>query len=272
MIIAELSHNHMGSKDLLHLMVKTAAEAGANFVKIQTFFADDLSEEWKDSYQRVKQAELNWDTHKLFTQWCRDYGTEPMTTVYSTKYMNELHQCGFKWIKIGSPQATNGDLMKLYIATGFKVIMSTGGHNLMDLPRFSGLAGVLHCKSVYPHPGEEANLMRMFEIKRLWPNTSFGFSSHIDPSEHGNLTPLKLALYLGATYVEVHYTILPKHLTKDGQVSLCYEQLKELCEFDRMPQQERLKTYPLFGTMSCDPDPAEKSLIDKYKSRWKDGS
>src|SRR6185436_7533779 len=110
----------------------------------------------------------------------------------------------------------NLELIGFYKALGFKVIVSTGGHVLKNIPRIYPLDGVLHCVSQYPTPPMKANLSRMIEIKRYFPNTPIGFSSHIDPTDENWNVPLNLASYLGATYIECHFTTGSRSDTKDG--------------------------------------------------------
>jgi sialic acid synthase SpsE len=268
-IIAELCQSHLGKEDLLFEMVDRAAEAGANFIKIQTFFADDLGPTFRHDYDRMKKLEISWDLHKRFAERCVERGSVPMTSVYSTKYMTELHNAGFRWLKVGSPQAHDTDLIATLVATGFKVIVSTGGRkSLKDLPRIGPLAGVLHCVSKYPHHPFTANLSRMLEIKRLWPNEPYGFSDHSDPENEFWPWPAKAALTMGATFVEKHFTVLPRDQTKDGPVSILPTQLKELCRFDRLTLREKLAEMPMLGVFNYPQDPEEVALIQRYQGRW----
>ncbi len=269
MIIAELCQNHNGQLDLLQMMVVKAAQCGAKFAKIQTFFSDDLSPEWAHDYDRLKKLELDWEAHAQFVKWCKDEGVIPMTSVYTEKYLPQLHQAGFQYIKFGSAQSDNATLIQHYMATGFKCIISTGGHDLKKMPRFGPLAGVLHCNSKYPTSPKEANLSRMLELKYLWPNTPYGYSSHVDPDAVDWDSPLFLASYLGATFIEVHFTLLDKWQTKDGPVSIRPSQFLDLCRFDNLSQEEKLKEEPWMGVYKFDQAKEERDLISKYKTRWR---
>ena len=60
--------------------------------------------------------------------------------------------------------------------------------------------------------------------------------------ERDGLLASKLALSMGASCIERHFTILEPNETKDGPVSITPKQLKELCDFSLIDknQQERL--------------------------------
>lgn len=269
MIIAEACQNHRGDTDLLREMVAKAAEAGSQFCKIQTFFADDLGPNWKDEYDRLKGLELDWQAHKRFVQWCCNDGVIPMTSVYTKRYIPQLWEAGFRYIKIGSAQCDDEDLIKSYLTVGFKVVVSTGGHRLKDIPKIGPLFGVLHCVSKYPCPPEEADLLRMLELRKHWGSTPIGFSDHTDPRSPNWDRASKVSLFLGGTIVERHFTLLPRNETKDGPVSISFDQLKELCRFDKLSQEDKLKEHPELGLLVCAKDKPEIDIIRRYKDRWK---
>jgi N,N'-diacetyllegionaminate synthase len=268
-IIAELCQNHQGDKSLLKDMVDTAGGCGAKFAKIQSFFAEDLAPEWEHDKERLKKLELDWDTHARFVEWCGKAGVIPMTSVYTTGYLDKLWEAGFKWVKVGSAQSLDTELIKTYVEMGFKVVVSTGGHSLQEIPKIHPLAGVLHCVSQYPCKAFQANLIRMLDLRKYFPSVPYGFSSHIDPADPDCLDTLRTALFLGASFVEAHFTLRPRAETKDGPVSLDSAQLFELCHYDRLTFEQRLARNPGLGVLMYPQPKEERELIERYASRWK---
>jgi len=269
LIIAEMCQNHLGDKKILKEMVNQAADAGANFAKIQTFFADDLTEEWKKKeWGRVKGLELSFEDHKEFCEWCKEKNIIPMTSVYTVRYAQKLYNAGFRHIKIGSAQASKKDLAKAYVALGFDVAVSTGGQKLSAIPRFHPLWCVMHCVSLYPTPANKLNLRRLFDVKSKYPLSKIGFSDHTQADTMMWGMASKYAIQLGAEVVERHFTILDRDKTKDGLVSINTEQLKKLCDFDRKSLDERLEESPIYGIYQAPQDKREAELIESYKDRW----
>ena len=270
-VIAELCQNHNGDLSLLKDMVFHAKDAGAEFAKIQTFFADDLTENWKWDYERLKQLELNWDGHEKFMGWCKEADIKPMTSVYSFKYAESLNQLGFQYINIGSAQCMDEDLISRYSLAGFKMFLSTGGGwNLAKIHRLIGPTQcVMHCVSQYPSHPYEANLLRMLEIPKYWGHTPYGFSDHTDPDSFDWDVPAKTAIALGAQYIEKHFTLLRKNETKDGKVSINKEQLKSICDFWANPWEKEPYFMKWFGLFKKEASAQEKELIEKYQGRWK---
>ena len=93
----------------------------------------------------------------------------------------------------------------------------------------------LHCVTIYPTQLEQLHLSRMEKLKQY--NNHIGFSDHTKPADT-NLIASKLAISLGASCIERHFTILPKDKTKDGVVSLNPKELKLLCDISKKPKKE----------------------------------
>ena len=268
-VISEICQNHLGDMNCLRQMVYVSAECGAQAAKIQSFFSDDLGINWDGDKDRMRALELSWNDQAQFVKWCEEANLIAITSVYTTRYIQDVWNAGFRYIKIGSAQARDELLIKTYMTAGFKVIVSTGGHILSKIPRFAPLSGVLHCVSKYPSIPEEADLLRMLEIKKWFFNTPYGFSDHTDPMHAQWDMPLKMAIYMGATWIEKHFTIRPRNETRDGPVSITSVQLTEVCRWDKLSQEQRLLENPSLGILASPKDIHEKDLISRYEGRWK---
>ena len=250
-------------------MVDLAADAGAWAIKIQTFFASDLSDDWKDRFDYYKERELSWDDHKQFVERCNKKNIIPMTSVYTSKYIPKLKDCGFRWIKIGSADNVYPDLFWAYKKAGFRVIVSTGGTNVFDkrIDHWEHADVLMHCVSEYPLDPNHAYLQRMNILKRLY-NPFIGYSDH---SRGENNIVSKTACLLGAIVIERHFTGLDKSKTKDGHVSVDYDQLRDLCEFDsrlKFTDDHELDAIP-YSLILGEQRREEVELIEKYRTRWK---
>ena len=108
----------------------------------------------------------------------------------------------------------------------------------------------LHCVTSYPNSADMANLKRMEWLKK--------FTAHVGWSDHSlverdGIKMAKLALALGAEYIERHFTILGADKTKDGPVSITPGMLKELSDFRDLSRDEQClqieRDYPDWGVM-----------------------
>ena len=72
-IIADACSNHMGDMRLIEQMIKLAAEAGVDYIKFQSFRAEDLNKNYpnyEEMYAKYKDLELSIQDHKIIMSLC----------------------------------------------------------------------------------------------------------------------------------------------------------------------------------------------------------
>jgi len=278
-VVVELCQNHGGDIEVVKRMVDEAVLCGAQFVKIQSFFAKDLNPAWPNyasEYDRLYGLELSWKEHELFVNHCHNAGITPITSVYTDRYIGQLKDCGFQWVKLGSAQAIDGwGLSHKYINAGFNLIGSTGGYSFLEANFHKEATAYLHCVSKYPHTANQADISRMLSLKYflhtyIGDGISVGLSDHSDPTGDDWDYASKLAMMLGANYLERHFMLPGQENMKDASVSIYPEQLKELCDFSILDYEEQAEQVPnFFGLFISPKTQSEKDLINTYTSRWK---
>ena len=258
-IIAELCQNHKGDRALLKDMIQAAAEAGADYAKIQTIRAQDLTfrerfetglEEggvvkaikrpYQPEYDRLKPMDLSDADHAWFIGECERAGITPLTTVFTRSAVPFLAGLPWKDIKVASYDCASLPLLKDLKAWFEHLIISTGATHDSEIEAAARLlAGhrfsFLHCITIYPTPLDALHLRRMDYLRHFTP--SVGFSDHTLVARDG-LKASIAAIALGASIIERHFTILAVDQTKDGPVSITPPMLAELSRFARMPVDE----------------------------------
>jgi sialic acid synthase SpsE len=249
-IIAECCQNHNGKKELLKKMIHMAAENGADYVKIQAIKSRDLSfrerfengeidnegliktikRPYKAELERLEKLDLTLDDEFWFVRECKIAGVKSMTTIFTRTAVKEVSETGYDAIKIASYDCASIPLLNDIKKLNKKMFISTGAtydseiqeavNNLKDVD-----FELLHCVTIYPTPLNELHLNRIKFLKKFTPNV--GYSDHSKPSKTG-LMASKIALALGATNIERHYTVLSENETKDGPVSINPEMLNQL--------------------------------------------
>ena len=100
--IAEFCQNHNGDFEILKDMIHEAHEAGADYAKIQTIFADMLSyrdrfengltkngiiksikRPYQEEYDRLKNLEISYELQSEFVDICKKVGIKPLTTAFT---------------------------------------------------------------------------------------------------------------------------------------------------------------------------------------------
>ncbi len=259
-IIAEFCQNHNGDYDLLARMVESAAQNGATHGKVQTIYASDVTfrpefEEgliidgivkaikrpYKSEIDRLSGLELSEMELEQFIRLCNDNGLVPMTTCFTRAHVKPMAELGFREIKVASYDCASHVLLRELAALFPRLIVSTGATFDDEIEHTASILkgrdfAFLHCVTIYPTPLEEMHMGRMSYLSELAPEV--GFSDHSLVADHGVLAA-KAAVFLGASIVERHFTILPPDQTRDGPVSMTPQLLNELAGFIHLSPEEQ---------------------------------
>jgi len=225
LIIAEAGVNHNGDLELAKRLVDVAAEAGADYVKFQTFRAEKLATKHarKAAYQEVntksddsqfnmlKKLELPESHHYELQEYCRKKGIGFLSTAFDIESIQFLKDIGIKIGKVPSGEITNLPYLEQMAKAFPQVILSTGMSSLEEVEAAvkilleNGTAkdalAVLHCNTEYPTPMEDVNLKAMLQLKERL-GVRVGYSDHTEGIE----VPVA-AVALGATIIEKHFTL-----------------------------------------------------------------
>jgi N,N'-diacetyllegionaminate synthase len=262
-IIAECCQNHNGDREILKKQVHEAAANGADYVKIQAIRSKELTHRlrfdegevnsngdvkvikrpYEAELARLSKLDLSIDDEAWFVEECWRAGIAPMTTAFSITGAREVKDMGYEAIKIASYDCASYPLLKEVKKWWNNIYVSTGATYDDEIAKAGEiLSGTdftfLHCLTIYPTPMNILNLRRMNFLKRI--TSKVGYSDH-SLVESTDLWASKIALALGATCIERHFTVLEKDQTKDGPVSIKPYQLKELSEFAKLPRFEMME-------------------------------
>lgn len=302
-IIVEVCQNHKGDRATLARMVEQAAENGADYVKMQSIWSEDLTkreqfEEGKTAAdgtalaikrpfapekERLSKLDLTLDDHRFFIEGCKRRGVIPLTTIFARHRIAEV--AALPWpvriVKVASYDCPSFPFLKKLCAHFDHLIISTGASYDEEITKAAELvkkAGkkltLLHCVTSYPNTLAMCNLARMKWLSTLADEV--GWSDHTLVERDG-LIAAKAAMALGADYLERHFTVLPASETKDGPVSITPAMLKELSVFRNKPKKEQEREldtqYPnwrteLLGSEKRELTHTEKLNRDYYRGRF----
>ena len=265
-IIAELSANHNGSKQVALESIRAAKQAGADAVKIQTYTADTLTLncdapdfrlgkglwEGETFYTLYKKAYTPWEWHEEIFRVAREEGLVCFSTPFDKTAVDLLEDLNNPIYKIASFEITDIPLIK-YIASKHKpIILSTGIameediQLALDTIRGEGSNDItlLKCTSAYPAPIEEANLLTIPDMKNRF-GVRVGLSDHTE----GAAVPMA-AVALGAEVVEKHFIINRSIGGPDSAFSMEAADFKDMVDNIRMVEKALGKVnYPTDPSM-----------------------
>lgn len=241
LVIAEIGTSHGGSLEKAERLIDAAVDAGADAVKFQWVYADeilhpdtgfvDLPGGKVRLYDRFKALE----TDESFFRHCLDYARSKnakfICSPFGLKSLEKLLKICPDYIKIASPELNHFPLLKATAKNrgDIPVIVSTGVSRLEDIEEALGILGtdkvtLLHCITCYPAPEEEYNLRLVKTLSQKF-SVDCGISDHsLDPV----LVPC-LAVSQGAKIIEKHITLSRETDGLDDPVALTPEQFALMC-------------------------------------------
>ena len=252
-IIAELSANHNGSLEIAVETIKAAAKAGADAVKLQTYRADTItlnseSDEfiikggslWDglSYYQLYDKAHTPWQWHKTLKDVAEKLGLILFSSPFDKTAVDYLEELNVPAYKIASFEINDLPLIEYVAKKNKPVIISTGVaaydeiEDAVNTCRKSGNNDIilLKCKSSYPAPIEEANLLMIKKLSEDF-NCITGLSDHT----LNNVTAIA-AVSLGAKVIEKHFILDKSINSPDAAFSLDENEFKKLVDDIRLAE------------------------------------
>jgi pseudaminic acid synthase len=259
-IIAELSANHNGSYDRAVEILKAAANAGADAVKMQTYTADTITLDCDNEYFKLGKGTV-WEGRKLhelyteaYTPWewqpelkkeAEKLGMDCFSSPFDNSAVDFLEKMDVPAYKIASFELVDLPLIKytaskmkpMIISTGMATedevrdavdaVLSTGNRNL----------ALLKCTSAYPADPKDMNLKTIPDIAERF-NVIAGLSDHTLSND-----VVVASVALGAKIIEKHITLSRDAAGPDAAFSM------EPAEFAKMVKSVRM-TEKALGKVS----------------------
>lgn len=225
-VIAEAGQNHQGDITIAKQMIATAKAIGADCVKFQK---SCLSEKFtaaalRRTYNGPNSFGKTYGEHKKFLEFSMDQYAELQAYANSvgilftasamdSQALHDLLKINVPFVKIGSGDTNNFELLEAAISQPIPLIVSTGMQGDYMLERIAALlqvhdkrnVSILHCVSAYPTEPQDANLHFIDYLRRKFVNIPIGYSGH----ERGIAITLA-AVMLGAQVKMLNYL---NHLT-----------------------------------------------------------
>ena len=242
-IIAEMSANHGGKLENALEIVRQAAKAGADCLKIQTYTADSLTIDCDNEYFKIKGG--LWDGYKLYDlyndaftpyEWqerikeeCEKCGLDFLSTPFDNHAVDFLEDIGCEAYKIASFELVDIPLIEYAAAKGKPMIISCGMGSVEDIQdaldacRRVGNDKIvlLKCCSEYPANWEDMHVGNIPNMKKRF-NVPIGLSDHSE----GSFADIA-AVAMGACVIE-------KHIKLDGIDSADSEFSMSVKDFAKM--------------------------------------
>ena len=215
-IFAEIAQGFEGNFEQSKLLIKAAAKAGADAVKFQLVYADELATADYQYYTLFKELEMEESQWKSLKDYASSLGTQLIVDVFGEKSLAAAENIGIDTIKVHGTDVTNLGLLEAITSSSIEnVILGVGGAYWCEIKK---ALEVLKNKNLvllcgfqgYPTKTEDNHIGRMNVIKEKANaiHTSFqmGFADHPGEEQFASTICL-VALGAGAEVIEKHLTL-----------------------------------------------------------------
>jgi len=251
-IVAEVSANHLQQYDRAEAIIRAAAEAGADAVKLQTYTPDTISLDcdndyfirvnqgtlWEGTseYQLYQEAYTPWEWQPKLKAFAEKLGLACFSSPFDGTAVDFMSQMDMPAYKVASYEINDIPLIRKMARMGKPVIIATGVAYLTDIERALAACKeegneqviLLKCTSAYPSFYEDMNL-------KVIPHMAETFDCLTGLSDHSMGSAVAVAAAaLGARMVEKHLTLSRADGGPDGAFSM------EPAEFAHMVEEIRI--------------------------------
>lgn len=247
-LIAEMSANHNGSLERALATVDSAAEAGADAIKLQTYTADTMTLDsdapgfiindedslWngRQLYELYDEAHLPWDWHEPIMRRAAERGIACFSSPFDETAVEFLEKLDVPAFKIASFELVDLPLVERVAQTGKPMIMSSGMASVSEIDQAVRCArGVgndqivlLKCTSTYPATPANTNITTIPHLAEM-SQCLVGLSDHTM-----GCGVSVAATALGAVLIEKHFTLSRADGGVDSAFSMEPHELRQLRE------------------------------------------
>lgn len=217
-IVVELGVCHEQNVNLAEHFIQTAAMAGADSVKVESFQAEELVMDrsithtygtsegvvTENYYELLKRLELGLEDHARLKAKADECGLIFFPTVANKRSIEFFEGLNTSSYKLASPDIVNYPLQRSVAETGKPIFLDTGGSFLFEIEKAvinlqaAGAKDVviMHNPSGYPAPPEKTDLRMITTLKQVF-DLPVGLSCHTP-----GFDMVMAALALGANVVE----------------------------------------------------------------------
>lgn len=223
-IIAEVAQGYEGNPDYCIRYIEAAEKSGADAVKFQIVYADDVADPSYEYYNWFKQLEMDLSVWEEVREKARTHNIPFFTDVSGERAMAIAEKIQPDAIKLHASNFFNRTLIEQAFVNADRVFISTGGieaGEISDLIKEittwnTNTKLVLLCGfQAEPTPTENAMLRRITALKDSYPDVEVGFLDHTEGVSPDRIHVSAMALALRADWIEKHMTLERKLKLED---------------------------------------------------------
>ena len=216
-IIAEVAQGYEGNKYQARLLAKSAILSGAQSVKFQLIYVNEISTREYKYYNLFKSLEMPLVEWKIISQIVHKSKRKLYFDIYGNKSLAIAKKVLADGVKISTTEFYNWSLIVKAIKNFKKIFISIGGIEMKKIDRlYNYIVENKQNKKVCflygfqsePAKINQSNLLKIKTFKERYNKIEIGFMDHTCGSNEE-------ALYLSLILLGMNVTTIEKHITLD---------------------------------------------------------
>lgn len=232
LVIAEGAQGYEGDIGIAKALVRAAAGAGADALKLQLVYADEMcTPDYKHHglFRSLEMPDAHWDE---LSRLARDKNVGFMLDVFGSRSLALAAAIGVAAVKVHSTDMSNVALLQEAAACAVPlVLLSTGGCTRNEIAEALAILRaknvvLLHGYQGYPTPLEANQIARLDALRALGAATGgagqlrLGFADHVPSNDSLRFVLAATAVGLGARVLEKHLTLAQAMKMEDHESAL----------------------------------------------------
>ncbi len=214
-IIAEIAQGYEGKVEQALLLARAGAACGADAVKFQCVYADDISVPTYKHYEFFKTLEMPISVWQQIAEFIHNSKQELIINVGGEQSLEVSTKIGADAVKLHATSFFCNELIHEALQKFAKVYISVGGLTPEEIEQFISYHSLKPGKQVAftygfqasPTPLEKNNLRKLGAFVSRFSGFDFGFEDHTDAASPDRLVVPLMALPFGVQHLEKHLTL-----------------------------------------------------------------
>lgn len=252
-IIAEIAQGYEGDPKLTELLTTGAMASGADAVKYQIVYADELATPDYQYYELFKSLEMSADSWKKISNRIHENNQKLYFDVFGKGSLSIAREVAADGVKLSTTEFYNKALIEEALKCFEKVFISISGIPVEDIDLLVGELLKDHCEKIClmygfqsePTPLDQNNLLKLNSFRDRYPDYDLGFMDHADGGSEDAYHLSLLAMGMGVAVIEKHLTLDRSLKIEDYVSGLSPDNFRKFVEMVR-------KYEPALGSASLE--------------------
>lgn len=215
-IIAEIAQGYEGRPDYCDYYVRAAAACGADAIKFQIVYADDVAEPGYQYYDWYKKLEMPVDVWHGVKARAEAAGIRFFANLSGERAAAVAEAIRPHGITIHATNFFNRPLIRRALEIADQVFVYLGGIEVDEIMRFRDEAAswngldrlaLMYGFQAEPTPVEKSQLGRIPLLRKMLPGVALGYLDHAAGDSADTIHVSLLAMALGVEWIEKHLTL-----------------------------------------------------------------